>query len=111
MADLTIARFNERVTFEKNSVVVDKVGNHRNVWEEYFTCFAYASTYEASEERGEVSKEQRSLVLTVRWCSETKALTSTGFRVRFRERTYNITSVDMMNYGKKTIKVYCSLEE
>ena len=52
-----IEKLNERITVEKSTVVTDKVGNHRNTWEEYFTCFAYASTYEAQEEDGEVTAE------------------------------------------------------
>ena len=86
------------------------VGNHRNTWEEYFTCFAYASTYQAQEEEGEVTAEQKSVVFSVRWCSETKGLTSTGFRIRFREQLYNIESVDPMNYQKKILKIHCRLE-
>lgn len=88
----------------------DKVGNHRNAWVDYYTCFAYASTFEAQEDEGEVTAEQKSVVFTVRWCSEVNKLTSTGFRVLFRGELYDITSVDPMNYGKKTIKLHCRLE-
>ena len=105
-----IEKLNERITIEKSTVVTDKVGNHRNTWEEYFTCFAYASTYQAQEEEGEVTAEQKSVVFTVRWCSETRGLTSTGFRIRFREQLYNIESVDPMNYQKKILKIHCRLE-
>ena len=77
---------------------------------EYFTCFAYASTYQAQEEEGEVIAEQKSVVFTVRWCSETRGLTSTGYRIRFREQLYNIESVDPMNFQKKTLKIHCRLE-
>ena len=59
-----IEKLNERITIEKSTVVTDKVGNHRNTWEEYFTCFAYASTYQAQEEEGEVTAEQKRA-----WCS------------------------------------------
>lgn len=107
---LMIEKLNERITIEKSTVVTDKVGNHRNTWEEYFTCFAYASTYQAQEEEGEVTAEQKSVVFTVRWCSETRGLTSTGFRIRFREQLYNIESVDPMNYQKKILKIHCRLE-
>ena len=107
---LLIEKLNERITIEKSTVVTDKVGNHRNTWEEYFTCFAYASTYQAQEEEGEVTAEQKSVVFTVRWCSETRGLTSTGFRIRFREQLYNIESVDPMNYQKKILKIHCRLE-
>ena len=105
-----IEKLNERITIEKSTVVTDKVGNHRNTWEEYFTCFAYASTYQAQEEEGEVTAEQKSVVFTARWCSETRGLTSTGFRIRFREQLYNIESVDPMNYQKKILKIHCRLE-
>lgn len=105
-----IEKLNERITIEKSTVVTDKVGNHRNTWEEYFTCFAYASTYQAQEEEGEVAAEQKSVVFSVRWCSETRNLTSTGYRIRFREQLYNIESVDPMNYQKKILKFHCRLE-
>lgn len=107
---LMIEKLNERITIEKSTVVTDKVGNHRNTWEEYFTCFAYASTYQAQEDEGEVTAEQKSVVFTVRWCSETRGLTSTGYRIRFREQLYNIESVDPMNYQKKILKIHCRLE-
>ena len=105
-----IEKLNERITIEKSTVVTDKVGNHRNTWEKYFTCLAYASTYQAQEEEGEVIAEQKSVVFTVRWCSETRGLTSTGYRIRFREQLYNIESVDPMNFQKKTLKIHCRLE-
>ena len=57
-----------------------------------------------------VQISNQSVVFTVRWCSEVNKLTSTGFRVLFRGELYDITSVDPMNYGKKTIKLHCRLE-
>ena len=101
---------NERITIEKNTTVVDKVGNHVNQWEEYFSCFAYASTYEAEEKAGEVTTEERTVTFNVRYCSELKNITSTEFRVRFHGDVYNIASVDMMNYQRKEIKLLCRRE-
>ena len=59
---------NERITFEKNTTVVDKVGNHVNTWEEYFSCYTYASTYESKESGDEVTEENRSVTFSVRYC-------------------------------------------
>lgn len=106
-----IDQLNERVTFQKATVQVDSIGNHRNTWEDWFTCSAYASTYEAQEKEGEVVTEQLTVTFTVRWCTKTKVLTSTGYRVKFRDRIYNIISVDPMNYQKKSLKIRCALEE
>lgn len=73
-----IDKLNERITIQQSKHMTDKVGNHRNAWVDYYTCFAYASTFEAQEDEGEVTAEQKSVVFTVRWCSEVNKLTSTG---------------------------------
>ena len=50
-------------------------------------------------------------MFTVRWCRETAAVTSTGYRIRFRGDVFNILSVDPMNYQKKEIKLHCRKAE
>ena len=111
MDGVKIARMNERIVIEKSQAAVDSVGNHKNTWSQYFTCYAYPSTYEAEESGDEVKREERSVTFTVRWCTETAAVTSTGFRILFRDQYYNILSVDRMNYAKQTIKLRCCLYE
>ena len=46
---MEISKLNERITIEKNAVVTDAIGNHKNTWTHYFSCYAYASTYQAEE--------------------------------------------------------------
>lgn len=101
---------NERITFQKNSVVVDTVGNHRNVWADYFSCYAYASTYEKSESVREVTTEERSVIFCCRYCSELACISSTGYRILFHDEIYNIQSVDMMNYQRKELKFKAARE-
>ena len=101
---------NERITIEKSTVTVDKVGNHLNCWEPFFSCYAYASTYEAKESGDEVKEENRSVKFSVRYCHETAAVTSTGFRIRFHDEVYNIEAVDPMNYNRKEIRFQCRRE-
>lgn len=55
-----IDKLNERITIQQSKHMTDKVGNHRNAWVDYYTCFAYASTFEAQEDEGEVTAEQKS---------------------------------------------------
>ena len=107
---MEISRLNERITVEKNTVVTDAIGNHKNTWAPYFSCYAYASTYQAEEKESAVSSEERSVTFSVRWCSETATVTSTGFRVRFRGEVYDTESVDLMNYRKKEIRFKCRRE-
>ena len=107
---MEIARMNERIIIEKNAVAVDKIGNHVNTWEEYFSCYTYASTYEAQESGDEVKEENRSVTFSVRYCLETAAVTSTGYRIHFHGDIYNILSIDPMNYQRKEIRFVCRRE-
>lgn len=107
---MEIARMNERIIIEKNAVAVDKIGNHVNTWEEYFSCYTYASTYEAQESGDEVKEENRSVTFSVRYCRETAAVTSTGYRIHFHGDIYNILSIDPMNYQRKEIRFVCRRE-
>lgn len=105
-----IARFNERLTFQKNSVVTDKNGNHVNVWADYYSCFCYAGTYQYDRETEEaVTSREQTIRFEVRYCRELKELDSTHYRVSFHGNAYDIESVDMMNYQKRTVKIVCRL--
>ena len=107
-----IARFNERITIQKNSVVVDKYGNHKDTWEDYFSCFAYASTYQCDREsETEITSEQRTINFEVRYCPELANLDSKHYRVTFHGDSCDIQTVDLMNYQKKTIRIVCKLEK
>lgn len=105
-----IERLNEKITIQQDSVVVDKYGNHKKAWTDYFSCRAYANTYVKEEEEGVVTTDERSITFEVRFCSELEGITSTGYRVLFHGETYNIESVDMMNWQRKMIHLKCRKE-
>ena len=107
-----IARFNERLTVQKNTVVVDKYGNHKNAWADYYSCFTYASTYQYDKENeAATTTEERTINFEVRYCDELKDLDSTHYRVTFRGDSYDIQTVDFMNYQKKIIRIVCKLQQ
>ena len=102
-----IARFNRRITIQKNTVGADRFLNHTNVWTDYFTCWAYAGTYEHDkEEHGEATtKPEQTVIFEVRYCSELQSLTSDDFRILFNGAIYDIIAVDWMNYQGQTIRL------
>lgn len=106
-----IERLNEIITIQKNSVTTDQYGNHKNVWTDYFICHAYADTYLKEEEAEVTTSDERSITFEVRYCSELAGITSTGYRVLFHDENYNIESVDMMNWKRKTIRLKCRKEK
>ena len=103
--DRSIARFNQRITFQKNTVTVDKYGNHKNTWSDVYSCFAYVSTWQKEETGNEVIHEERSVTFEVRYCSELADLSSDRYQIVFAGDAYNIQSVDYMNYQKSVIRL------
>ena len=107
-----IAKFNERMTVQKNEVVMDKYGNHKNVWTDYYSCFTYASTYQYDKENeAATTTEERTINFEVRYCTELADIDSTHYRVSFHGDSYDIQTVDFMNYQKKTIRIVCRLQK
>ena len=107
-----IARFNERIAIQKNEVVTDKYGNHKNIWTDYYTCYTYASTYQYDKENeAATTTEERTINFEVRYCEELKDLDSTHYRVAFHGDSYDIQTVDFMNYQRKTIRIVCKLQK
>lgn len=92
---------NKRILIQKSTTTVDEDGNHLAQWEDWFSCWATASTGSrvADETHNAGSTQERSrLDLTVRWCTKTAAVNSTQFRVLVDGQIYNILSIDDMSY-------------
>ena len=105
---MNIAAMRVRVTFQKNAVIVDKYGNHKNGWADYFSCWATAGSNNTVSGTGTGSEV--SLSFTCRWCSELAAVESTKYRIVCEGKTYNIIYVNPMGFKHNSIKFSCELE-
>ena len=105
---MKVSLLNEKILFQKNTVVSDAIGNRKNIWEDYYSCFATIGG-EGGKEKSEVGQtvDDASITFTVRCCDRLVDIVSTGFRIMFRGEIYNIFSVDHMNYKKKSLKFRC----
>ena len=108
---MNIAGLNVRIMIQKNETVTDRIGNHRSAWTNYFSCWATASdqTGDEGEEASQIKEEDR-IEFTVRYCSETAAVTAKGYRILLGDRIYNITHVDDMGFRKNSRKFMTKLE-
>ena len=111
---MEVAAMRSKVTFQKNETGIDKYGNHKNAWTDYYTCFAtiggegLASSKE--EQVAGTTVEDFSMTVTVRYCKKVAAITSTGYRIILDGELYNIVIIDHMNYKKRSIKFMCCKE-
>lgn len=105
---MKVALLNCKIMIQENTVVTDKIGNHKAAWTDYFSCYATISAESGSEvNRVGETLENHNIAMTVRYSSETAKITSTSHRVVFGGEIYNITAVDHMNYKRKSLKLWC----
>ena len=102
---------NVKVTFQKNAVEVDGVGNHKNAWTDYYSCHATvggeAGRQTSESDAAGIVADESDISFTVRWCRKASVMDSTGYRVAFGGELYNILAIDHMNYKKKCLKFKC----
>lgn len=102
------ALLNVRVVFQKNTVRTDEIGNHTNVWEDAYSCFAAVSgeSPKESTDAGMIVDDSKR-DFTVRWCRAVAAMTSTGYRILHEGSVYNILGIDHMNFKRRSVKFKC----
>jgi SPP1 family predicted phage head-tail adaptor len=113
---MDIGLMNVKITIQKNTVVTDAVGNHRNTWQDFYTCHATVSGENGSSNGGEDEAAGMTVVhsnmdFTVRWCNAVKDITTDGYRVLFGNDVYNIIGIDHMNYKRRSMKLRCRKEQ
>ena len=105
---MNIALLNTRVTFQKNEVVADAIGNRKTVWTDYYTCHATVGNEGGREKYvAGTAVEDYDIAFTIRWCKKAEEIDAGHFRVLFKNELYDIVSVDHMNYLKESLKFRC----
>lgn len=105
---MKIDLLNVRIFISRSEVVTDEIGNHKNGWKPYYSCYATVSA-EAGKEMTQAGMvvDDSSVDFTIRYCEKAKAINTTEYRVEFIGELYNIEGIDHMNYKKKSIKLKC----
>lgn len=105
---MEISLLNVRITVQKTTVVVDEIGNRKNEWTDYFSCYATVSGEGGREiSVAGTTVDGSDISFSVRYCRKTSAVNNTEYRVLFQGEIYNILSVDHMNFKKKSMKFRC----
>lgn len=112
---MDIPSMNIKITFQKNTVTPDSIGNHLLTWNDYYSCHAAVSgenrtgSGSESENAGMVT-EHPNTDFTVRYCEKVKEITADGYRIVFGDEVYNITGIDHMQYRHRAYKFRCRKE-
>lgn len=112
---MDIALLNTQITIQKATVTADAIGNRKNAWTDFYTCYATVSGEAASSLGSEkdaagTTVDHSDISFTVRWCRAASQVDSVGYRILFNGGIYNILAVDHMSFKKKSIKFRCKKE-
>ena len=108
---MEIAALGVKIMFQKNETVVDGIGNHRNVWTDYYGCCATVSGEGGTEstEAG-TTTDHAQTAFTVRFCRAASRVDTTGYRILFQGEPYNILAIDHLCFKRKALKFKCRKE-
>lgn len=102
---MDVAALNEWITFQTNAATMDKWGNHKNEWTDYYRCHATIGGEGGSEQAvAGTTVEHTDVSFTVRYCSKTMVINTTGYRIIWRGEIYDIVAADHANMKKKSLK-------
>lgn len=105
---MNIELLNVRIYIQENEIISDSIGNRKNAWKDYYTCYATVSCEAGKEETDAgIIVNNSKIDFTIRWCKKTSLLDSTHYRVEFNNELYDINAVDHMNFKRKCIKLSC----
>ena len=105
---MNIALLNVRIEIQKNAVSTDRYGNRMNTWTPYLSCYATVSGEAPQEDTDAgLTVDDSRADFTIRWCDAASVLTSTGYRVLYRDEIYDIIGVNHMNCRNRAVKLLC----
>ena len=109
---MKVSLLNTTVTIEVMTETIDAVGNRLAEWETYYVCHATIS----GESGNVISKaglrlDDADMTVTLRWCSKTAVIVPNRYHLLLNGEIYSITSVDHMNYKRKSLKLKCRKED
>lgn len=105
---MEVSLLNVKIQIQQSEVIVDEIGNHKNIWKNYYSCFATVSGEGGSEKSvAGLIVDDSDISFTIRYCKATENIDMTKHRVLFHNEIYNIVGIDHMNFKKKCIKLKC----
>lgn len=91
---MEIGKLNQRISILKNNIHTDEIGNHLNTWESVYDCWAYITANSSSEnfESG-VTYDSLTYSFYIRQNQFTSNLTTTNYRIEFKEQLFDIKGI------------------
>lgn len=92
-----VGRLDKRITIQKmtSGDQFDSIGNQLEPWADYHSCWAGITGGKGSEsQQAKEPSEVQEKTFKIRYCQVLEDLNSTEYRIKYKNRIYNISAVD-----------------
>lgn len=98
--------YKKLITIQRLTEERDKDGFPLEVWEEYYTNYAYVNKLSGSEFwQAAETAAQSTVRFELRYHPQLEDVNTKEFRILFGNRTFNITNVDNVQFRNETVKI------
>ncbi|MVX64228.1 phage head closure protein [Clostridium chromiireducens] len=99
---MPIGDLRHRITLQKFTTVVNENGFEEEAWQDYETVWASGSNLSGREYyQAATVQAEKTVKFLIRYIEEV----DTSMRILFKNKQYNITSIDNMKYTNKYIEI------
>lgn len=99
---MAIGDLRHRLTLQKFTTVVNENGFEEEAWQDYKTVWASVSNLSGREYyQAATVQAEKTVKFLIRYIKEV----DTSMRILFKDKQYNITSIDNMKYTNKYIEI------
>ncbi|WP_077838996.1 phage head closure protein [Clostridium beijerinckii] len=99
---MAIGDLRHRITFQKFTTVVNENGFEEEAWQDYKTVWASVSNLSGREYyQAAAIQAEKTVKFLIRYIEDI----DTSIRILFKDKQYNITSIDNVKYSNKYIEI------
>lgn len=88
-------KLNQRITFQKQTEIVDEIMNHTTELSDFYTCWASVSGVSGREYwEAREQHEENTLSFKVRYCRKLAEINKTEYFIKYKNKIYDITDIN-----------------
>ena len=104
--------YRERVVIQKNSITEDEIGNKKPIWTDYFKGHAYMNNLSGAEYwEAAQTQSQNTVVFIFRYHRKLSLINTKEYQLIHNGKSYNISSIDNVQYKNEIIKIRAIMKE
>lgn len=104
--------YRKKIEIKKSGFTEDDIGNQKRAWTEYFKGYAYMNNLSGSEYwEAAQTQSQNTVMFVMRYHPLLATMNTKEYCLIYKEKEYNIISIDNVQYKNETIKIRATMKE